>query len=124
MQGAAFGDTATAADQNRARSQARSWGRFTRNFIVQGTAAEWALSWMAGVRNRLWALREGGFLDKPHLVFFLHDEIIVHTPLELADEVVGIVRAAASDAGRLLFGAMPVEFPVTAVTVDVYGDAK
>jgi len=124
VQGAAFGDTATAADQSRARSQARSWGRFTRNFIVQGTAAEWALSWMAGVRNRLWSLAEGDFLEKPHLVFFLHDEIIVHTPLELADQVVETVRDAAADAGRLLFGAMPVEFPVTAVVVDVYGDAK
>src|SRR3954447_1213046 len=24
----------------------RSWGRFTRNFVVQGTGAEWALCWL------------------------------------------------------------------------------
>lgn len=31
---------ATPADERRARTQARDWGRFTRNFVVQGTAAE------------------------------------------------------------------------------------
>jgi DNA polymerase-1 len=107
-----------------ARGQARGWGRFTRNFIVQGTAAEWALCWMAGLRGRLWQLGEGGFSERPHLVFFLHDEVIVHTPAELADSVVAELRAAASDAGRLIFGAMPVTFPITTAVVDNYGEAK
>ena len=31
----------------------RDRGRFTRNFVVQGTAAEWALCWMAALRRRL-----------------------------------------------------------------------
>jgi DNA polymerase-1 len=34
------------------------------------------------------------------------------------------VREAAADAGRLLFGAMPVGFPVTVAIVDSYADAK
>ena len=34
----------------------RAWGRFTRNFVVQGTGAEWALCWLADLRNRLWRL--------------------------------------------------------------------
>ena len=113
-----------AASEARARSHSRSWGRFTRNFIVQGTAAEWALCWMANLRNSLWTLTDGSLTDGPHLVFFLHDEVIVHTPAELADEVVALVRKAAADAGRQIFGALPVDFPVTAVTVDNYGDAK
>jgi len=124
VQGAAQSDTATAADQNRAKSQSRSWGRFTRNFIVQGTAAEWALCWMAGLRKRLWEMTDGPLEHGPHLVFFLHDEVIVHTPAELAPQVTEAVRAAAADAGRLIFGRLPVDFPVTAVTVDNYGDAK
>lgn len=124
VQGAAQADGATASDQNRARSQSRSWGRFTRNFIVQGTAAEWALCWMAGLRGRLWSMTDGSLTDGPHLVFFLHDEVIVHTPAELADHVVEEVRAAAADAGRLIFGGIPVQFPVTAVTVDNYAQAK
>ncbi len=94
-----------AAAADRARSYARSWGRFTRNFIVQGTAAEWALCWMASLRNRLTALEPAAwFTDAPHLVFFLHDELVVHTPQSLADRVADEVRAAAQDAGRLLFG--------------------
>ena len=42
-------------DQDRHR---RAYGRFTRNFVVQGTAAEWASCWLADLRNRLW--RMGG----------------------------------------------------------------
>ena len=120
---------ASDALQRAARSQSRSWGRFTRNFIVQGTAAEWALCWMAGLRGRLWQLgadqsTRARLVDRPHLVFFLHDEVIVHTPAELADGVVAELRAAASEAGRLIFGAIPVDFPITTAVVDNYGQAK
>ena len=111
--------------QTRAKTARRSWGRFTRNFVVQGTAAEWALSWMAGLRRRLVLLGPGLPLhERPHLVFFLHDEIVVHTPAALADTVAREVRAAAEDAGRLLFGAVPVQFPVTVAVVDSYDKAK
>jgi DNA polymerase-1 len=113
-----------AAAESRARSQARSWGRFTRNFVVQGTAAEWALCWMAGLRRSLRAMADGPLLDGPHLVFFLHDEVIVHTPAARAEEVAASVRAAAAEAGRLLFGDLPVTFPVTTAIVDNYGQAK
>ncbi|POH67277.1 bifunctional 3'-5' exonuclease/DNA polymerase [Cryobacterium zongtaii] len=134
---------ATPADERRARSQARDWGRFTRNFIVQGSAAEWALCWMAEIRKGLRALPvpaqpptafargqvpartpPSPFADIPHLVFFLHDEVIVHTPAALAGEVSRIVTEAASTAGRLLFGDFPVDFPLTCVVVDSYADAK
>jgi DNA polymerase-1 len=115
---------ASDALQRAARSQSRSWGRFTRNFIVQGTAAEWALCWMAGLRGRLWALSGGPLVARPHLVFFLHDEVIVHTPAELADGVVEELRAAASEAGRLIFGGLPVDFPITTAVVDNYAQAK
>ena len=123
-QGDAYGEDATPQSAARARGAARRWGRFTRNFIVQGTAAEWALCWMAGLRGRLWNLTDGEFVARPHLVFFLHDEVIVHAPAEIAEHVVTEIRAAAVDAGRLIFGAMPVDFPVTAVIVDNYAQAK
>jgi DNA polymerase-1 len=113
-----------AAAENRARSQARSWGRFTRNFIVQGTAAEWALCWMAGLRGALWTMADAAPALRPHLVFFLHDEVIVHTPAELAEQVAASIRQAAAEAGRLLFGDLPVTFPVTTAIVDNYGEAK
>ncbi|WP_420113428.1 bifunctional 3'-5' exonuclease/DNA polymerase, partial [Pseudactinotalea sp.] len=94
---------ASAGDERRARTQARNWGRFTRNFVVQGTAAEWALCWMAELRRRLRAMpvvttdadgRPPEISEphlpghgRPHLVFFLHDEIVVHAPAELAEQV-------------------------------------
>jgi DNA polymerase I len=108
-------------DSDRAR---RAWGRFTRNFVVQGTGAEWALCWLADLRNRLWRLGgEGRLEERPHLAFFLHDEVVVHTPAELADDVVTEVRAAAAAAGRLLFGAFPVDFPLDVAVVRSWADA-
>jgi DNA polymerase-1 len=113
---------ATAADQRRARAQARDWGRFTRNFVVQGTAAEWALCWLADLRRRLLALGEVGG-RRPALVYFLHDEVIVETPEELAEPVADAVRAAARRAGELLFGRFPVEFALEVACVRSYADA-
>jgi DNA polymerase-1 len=102
----------------------RAWGRFTRNFVVQGTGAEWALCWLADLRNRLWRLGGTGTVaDRPHLVFFLHDEVLVHTPAELADDVVEAVRRAAAEAGRLLFGGFPVDFPLDVSVVASWADA-
>ncbi|MFF2051805.1 bifunctional 3'-5' exonuclease/DNA polymerase [Leifsonia sp. NPDC058194] len=124
-QSAASAAESTAADERRARSQARDWGRFTRNFVVQASAAEWALCWMAELRNRLTALAPGRPLaESPHLVYFLHDEVIVHAPAELAEAAAVAVEESARGAGRLLFGAFPVDFPVTAAIVDSYAEAK
>lgn len=125
VQAAAYGDAATDADASRARGQARSWGRFTRNFVVQGSAAEWALCWMATLRGRLRELGGKAWLtDAPHLVFFLHDEIVVHSPAAMTDAVVAAIESAAAEAGRLLFGDTPVEFPLSIAVVDSYADAK
>ncbi|HET6672198.1 MAG TPA: bifunctional 3'-5' exonuclease/DNA polymerase [Agromyces sp.] len=124
---------ATTADERRARSTARDWGRFTRNFVVQGSAAEWSLCWMAGLRRRLDGIGEmvsdatpaaaaSGpvFARVPHLVYFLHDEVIVYTPREVADEVAAAVEAAARAAGTLLFGDFPVDFPLDLAIVESY----
>lgn len=106
-----------------ARSLARERGRFTRNFVVQGTAAEWALCWLADLRRRLWQLGDGALTSRPHLVYFLHDEVIVHTPAALAEEVVVAVTEAAAGAGRLLFSDFPIEFPLDVAVVDRYDEA-
>ncbi len=108
-------------DSDRAR---RAWGRFTRNFVVQGTGAEWALCWVADLRNRLWRLGGEGPLDRrPHVVFFLHDEVVVHTPAHLAEAVGEQVRAAAATAARLLFGDFPLDFPLDVAVVRSWADA-
>ncbi|WP_043909917.1 bifunctional 3'-5' exonuclease/DNA polymerase [Kitasatospora griseola] len=101
---------------------ARARGRFTRNFVIQGSGADWALALLAALRRRLSALRSGP--DRPHLVFFQHDEVVVHTPADLADAVSAEVTAAAEEAAALVFGDTPVRFPLSTAVVDCYGDAK
>src|SRR5699024_7019121 len=118
---------ATGADEQRARRAAGDQGRFTRNFAGQGTAAEWARAWLSDLRQRLAglpAIHTDGesarpaaasgpvFSRRAHLVFFLHDEVIVHAPAEQDDHAAEAIRAAAASAGRLLFGDAPVDFPL------------
>ncbi|HRQ00610.1 MAG TPA: bifunctional 3'-5' exonuclease/DNA polymerase, partial [Terrimesophilobacter sp.] len=103
-QARASNEGATDAHTTRARQSAKAWGRFTRNFVVQGTAAEWAMSWMALTRQSLFEL--GGWRDdSPHLAFFL-------------------VSEAAASAGALLFRDSGVEFPLSVAIVDRYSEAK
>jgi DNA polymerase-1 len=60
----------------------------------------------------------------PHLVFFQHDEVVVHCPSETASEVAAAVRHAADESRRLVFGDSAVRFPLSVAVVDCYADAK
>lgn len=105
-QAAASDVGADAAQESRARSRARDWGRFTRNFVVQGSAAEWVLIWQAGVRIGLRRIAREHALapaDAPQLAFFLHDELVIHAPTPLVDEVVALIASSARAASTLLF---------------------
>ncbi len=115
--------SATAEEQRRAESLARSRGRFTRNFVVQGSAADWAACWLAELRRRLRALRAEGS-PAGELVFFLHDEVMVHCPAEAVDACIAAIEESAAAAKELLFGRIPVEFPVSVAVVDSYDHAK
>lgn len=120
LQARATGADADPAEVALARRRARDWGRFTRNFIVQGTAAEWSLIWLAEIRHRLQrapesavpAAASGPFARQPHLAFFLHDEVILHVPEEQAEAAADAVRVAASVATRRLFGDFPIDVPL------------
>jgi DNA polymerase-1 len=110
-----LGRTCPPADGPMSGARARARGRFTRNFVVQATAAEWALSLLATVRTKL--------PDPARLVFFQHDEIMVHTPKEHAETVAATVQAAGERATRLLFGESVVRFPLDISTVECYAAA-
>ena len=112
----------SAEEQRRAESLARSRGRFTRNFVVQASAAEWALCWLAEIRRRLRAASVNA--PAGELVFFLHDEVMLHVPAGRVEEVTALVSDAAAAATRLLFGSIPLEFPVMVTAVDSYAEAK
>lgn len=109
-------------ESNRAAAAVRSRGRFTRNFVVQASAADWAVTLLAVVRRRLVDLARPD--TRPHLVFFQHDEVVVHAPEEHAEAVADVVRAASTEAGRLIFGDTSVVFPLEIAIVDCYADAK
>jgi DNA polymerase-1 len=150
------GDPETERDPGAGRA-ARARGRFTRNFVVQASAADWALVLLAALRRRLAALPlrsaaavpasagpvglvgPGGPADlatsspsrtgcwdprAAHLVFFQHDEVLVHCPEEMAQDVATAVGEAAAEAGRTVFGATQVRFPMTTAVVSCYADAK
>ncbi|WP_308268485.1 bifunctional 3'-5' exonuclease/DNA polymerase [Yinghuangia soli] len=101
----------------------RARGRFTRNFVIQSSASDWALVLLAMLRRRLTALEESAS-GRPHLVFFQHDEIIVHAPRDAAEAVVAAITASADEATRLVFGDTPVRLPMVPVVVDAYAEAK
>ncbi|MFD9406236.1 bifunctional 3'-5' exonuclease/DNA polymerase [Streptomyces sp. NPDC059989] len=100
-----------------ASTNTRARGRFTRNFVVQGSAADWTLLLLAALRQATAGMRA-------ELVFFQHDEVIVHCPAEEAEAVAEAIRAAGDRAGRIAFGDTPVRFPFTTAIVECYADAK
>lgn len=115
---ALMGSAATdAGTERRSREAARNWGRFTRNFVVQASASDWALTVLATLRRRLAA-------TDAQLVFFQHDEVLVHCPAEIAEKVAMEVTTSAEEASTLVFGDTPVRFPLQAAIVDCYADAK
>jgi DNA polymerase I len=122
---AAIGRAPDAGDEDEreevrlARRGARDRGRFTRNFVVQASAADWALATLAALRRRL--DRAGG---DAQLVLFQHDEVVVDCLVADAPEVVEAVGEAADEAGRLVFGDTPVRFPLESAVVSCYAEAK
>ena len=92
-------------------STARAHGRMTRNFIVQGTAAEWALCWMGSVRTRLLTETIFGMPMRTRIVYFLHDELALCGPELEAERVARIVRECAAEAARLLSAGSRWIFP-------------
>ncbi|MBV9096867.1 MAG: DNA polymerase I, partial [Frankiaceae bacterium] len=70
-----------------------AWGRFARNAVVQGAAAELFKAWAATVRAGL--PNTGG-----EIVLCLHDELLVHVPSDAADDVVDLVRNALAQTAH------------------------
>lgn len=116
---AGVSDADALAARRSSEAQARSFGRFTRNFVVQGSAAEWAECWMASLRTRLRRVA-----PRSRQVFFLHDEIMVHAHLDEAQAVQEAMAQSAEEAARLLFGDIPVDFPVSIGQAQDYASAK
>lgn len=81
------GDPGLGERDQRSRSAAR--GRYGRNAMVQGAAAEFFKTWAVIVRARLPV--------GAHIVLCLHDELLVHVPTSGAAEVATIVDEALQE---------------------------
>jgi DNA polymerase-1 len=107
-----------APEQALSRSRAR--GRFTRNFVIQASAADWANALVAGLRRRLAALGDPG--GRAELVFFQHDEVIVHAPAGLSEAVVDAIVRSGAEATALVLGDRGVRIPLAAAPIGSYAE--
>jgi DNA polymerase-1 len=76
-----------------ARSRAAARGRYGRNAMVQGAAAELFKLWAVTVRARGAALNA-------EIVLCLHDELLVHTPVEDGDAVARLLDDCLQEAAH------------------------
>jgi len=94
-----------------------SRGRFARNAVVQGAAAELFKAWAATVR--LTTRHLGG-----RIVLCLHDELLVHVPTQAAEEVAAAVDAALTASARRWTGSSTVRFVADTSVIARWSDAK
>jgi DNA polymerase-1 len=92
-------------------------GRFARNAVIQGAAAELFKAWAATVRH---TTRAHG----ARIVLCLHDELILHVPAANAQAVAAEVDAALSAASRRWTGSDTVGFVADTSVIARWSDAK
>ena len=92
-------------------------GRFVRNAVIQGAAAEFFKAWAATVRA---TTRHLG----ARIVLCLHDELLVHVPRDRAEEAGTAVEAALTDAARRWSAGAPVRFVADTSIIERWSDAK
>ncbi|WP_018504794.1 DNA polymerase [Parafrankia discariae] len=108
---AAVGD---AADENRVGT---AWGRFARNAVVQGAAAELFKAWAVTVRQSIAPL--GGAI-----VLCLHDELLLHVPAARAEAAAQATRRALDATAGYWAAGSGVRFVVDIAVVRRWSDAK
>ena len=90
-------------------------GRYARNAVVQGAAAELFKAWAAAVRNRI---------GEGRIVLCLHDELLLHVPLDDAQRTVEVLHdALASTSGHWAAGS-GVRFVADVAVVERWSEAK
>ena len=92
-------------------------GRFARNAVIQGAAAELFKAWAASVRACLLPL--GG-----RIVLCLHDELLVHVRAEHADATAELLNRALASTARAWAAGSEVRFIADCAIVERWSDAK
>jgi len=101
----------------RSASRAAASGRYARNAMIQGAAAELFKMWAVTVRARC------GHLDA-RIVLCLHDELLVHCPREHGQAVSGIVEDCLREAAQRWAPGSGVRFISDTSIVRSWSDAK
>ncbi len=99
------------------RAVAAARGRFTRNAMVQGAAAELFKVWAVTVRAR------GASLDA-RIVLCLHDELLLHVPAANADTAVALLHDCLAEAAHRWQRGAGVRFIADVSVVRSWADAK
>jgi DNA polymerase-1 len=115
MGGDDLGEAGEAA-RREARSRAAARGRYGRNAMVQGAAAELFKVWALTVRARVAPLGA-------RIVLCLHDELLVHAANEHGAEVARLVDEALVEAAHR-WSPHPVRFLADTSVVERWSDAK
>ena len=92
-------------------------GRYARNALIQGAAAELFKAWAATVRVTTADLGT-------QVVLCLHDELLVHVPSAHAAHCADRVEAALADASRRWSGGAPVRFVTDTAIIERWSQAK
>lgn len=92
-------------------------GRFARNAVIQGAAAELFKAWAATVRATTAQLGA-------RIVLCLHDELLVEVPSESAGDCSQLVDRALTDAARRWAVGAPVRFVAETSVIDRWSQAK
>jgi DNA polymerase I len=101
----------------RSASRAAAYGRYARNAMVQGAAAELFKIWAVTVRARC------AHLDA-RIVLCLHDELLVHCPAEQAATVSRIVDECLGEAAQRWAPGSGVRFISDTSVVRAWSEAK
>lgn len=99
------------------RSAAAARGRYARNAMVQGAAAELFKVWAVTVRARAAALGA-------RIVLCLHDELLIHCPQDAADDVAQLVSDCLAEAAHRWQRGAGVRFVADVGVVHSWADAK
>jgi DNA polymerase family A len=101
----------------RSASRAAAYGRYARNAMVQGAAAELFKMWAVTVRARCGRLGA-------RIVLCLHDELLVHGPVEHGEAVSAIVEDCLREAAQRWAPGCGVRFISDTTIVRSWSDAK
>ncbi|MGW5362462.1 DNA polymerase [Actinopolymorpha pittospori] len=93
------------------------YGRFARNAVIQGAAAELFKAWAAAVRTGLQAF--GG-----RIVLCLHDELLLHVPADNADAAADLLRDALTGTSDLWAAGSGVRFVADVRVLARWSEAK